>query len=677
MKSITEILEKNISNEQFGVSELAEAMNMSRSNLLRKVKKESQLSVAQLINQVRLARAMELLASNQHNVSEVGHQVGFSSTSYFIKCFREHYGYPPGEVGKRGQQSPTVADASIPPKDSNKKIKSIIFSIALVLVVGLIAILARYKTPDKETIVLEKSILVLPFKNESNDSTNIYLINGLMESTLTNLQKIKELRVLSRTSSEKYRAKASSIPEMSKDLNVNYFIEGSGQKIGDQILLNIQLIEGPTDKHLWAKQYRRQVKDIFELQQEIARNIADEIEVIITPDERKRIEKRPTENLEAYDLYLKGLSFLPKTGERNQLQAITYFNAATKNDPKFALAYAQAVIAYYYLDIFKAEKRYLGKIDSLSDKALLHDPKLPESLIAKAIYYLQKKEYDQALPYLEKSLEYNPNSSLTIAFLTDFYTNHLPNTAKYLEYALKGLKLGVDTSDSTNTSYMYLRLSNALMQAGFFDLASFYIDKSLKYFPENPYGYIKVYIELAKDRDCEKAKLRLLPYFEKDSTRVDIAQELGKLAYMTRDYDEAFKFYQKFITLRDTYKLDIYKHEDIRISYVAAKMGKKQMADQYLKSFKEFAEKDRTLYQHLFLSGYYTYVGDNKKAIEQLELFSKENDFLFWVLIFDQEPMLDDFKNIPEAKAAFKKITDTFWKQHETVKAKLKEEGLI
>ena len=104
---LTAVVEKNIANEQFGVSELADEMNMSRSNLLRKVKKETKLSVSQLINQVRLKRGMELLRKTSQNVSEVSHQVGFNSTSYFIKCFREYYGYPPGEVGKRDNTTPT------------------------------------------------------------------------------------------------------------------------------------------------------------------------------------------------------------------------------------------------------------------------------------------------------------------------------------------------------------------------------------------------------------------------------------------------------------------------------------------------------------------------------------------------------------------------------------------
>src|SRR5690606_7154799 len=124
----------------------------------------------------------------------------------------------------------------------------------------------------------EKSIIVLPFKNDSGDSTNVYLINGLMEATLNNLQKIKDLRVLSRTSAEKYRESNKSIPEMADELNVNYLVEGSGQKMGDKIVLNIQLIDGAKDRHLWSKQYRREVSDIFALQLEISKDIAQEIQ---------------------------------------------------------------------------------------------------------------------------------------------------------------------------------------------------------------------------------------------------------------------------------------------------------------------------------------------------------------------------------------------------------------
>src|SRR5690606_5182021 len=130
---VTAVIGKNLSDEAFGVSELAEAMNMSRSNLLRKVKKDTRLSVSQLISQVRLKHAMELLRKSSLNVSEVSHEVGFGSTSYFIKCFREYYGYPPGEVGKRDD----AGVSSIPlPNQSSKKRNYIIGAVIGVILIS-------------------------------------------------------------------------------------------------------------------------------------------------------------------------------------------------------------------------------------------------------------------------------------------------------------------------------------------------------------------------------------------------------------------------------------------------------------------------------------------------------------------------------------------------------------
>jgi TolB-like protein/AraC-like DNA-binding protein len=333
VSQVTAVIEQNMQNEQFGVSELADALNMSRSNLLRKVKKETNLSVSQLINQVRLKRAMTLLRQSSLNVSEVSHQVGFNSPSYFIKCFREYYGYPPGEVGSRPETEPVQVE----PSGRSRKI--LIGGIIGMLLVIAVALYVYGVWPFvRHTIVLEKSIAVLPFKNESNDSTNVYLINGLMESTLNNLQKIKDLRVISRTSSEKYRSTTLAIPEIAKELNVSYFVEGSGQKIGNQIVLTIQLIEAATDRHLWSAQYKRETKDIFQLQQDIAKSIAEEIKVRITPDEARRIEKKSTENLAAYDLYLKGLEYQELGGRKNLEQAIEFFKKATEEDPQFATA---------------------------------------------------------------------------------------------------------------------------------------------------------------------------------------------------------------------------------------------------------------------------------------------------------------------------------------------------
>src|SRR5690606_8852992 len=239
--------------------------------------------------------------------------------------------------GEANKKATTESDPSPEARPNRKWRFSILGAVGLIAVV-IIGLISFYR--QQAPAPLEKSIAVLPFKNDSNDSTNIYLINGLMESTLNNLQKIKDLKVISRTSSEKYRNNSKSIPEMAQELNVSYFVQGSGQKIGNQILLNIQLIEAPNDRHLWARQYRREATDIFQLQQEVAKDIANEIRDIITWKEEKQIEKKPTENLVAYDLFLKGVDLLRQGGHDNLEAAIGFFERAIEHDDGFALAHA-------------------------------------------------------------------------------------------------------------------------------------------------------------------------------------------------------------------------------------------------------------------------------------------------------------------------------------------------
>jgi TolB-like protein/AraC-like DNA-binding protein/Tfp pilus assembly protein PilF len=676
VRKLTAIVEENIANEQFGVSELADKMHMSRSNLLRKVKKETNLSVSQLISQVRLNRGMELLRAAKLNVSEVSHQVGFSSTSYFIKCFREYYGYPPGEIGKRDHETEPITVAPPPANESNKRF-------ILVGVVGLLIVaigwLAYTYWPSNEKLGIEKSIAVLPFKNDSNDSSNIYLINGLMESTLNNLQKIKDLRVISRTSVEKYRNNAKTIPEMASELNVTYFVEGSGQKVGDRIVLTIQLIDGATDRHLWSRQYRRETKDIFALQQEISNDIAGEIQVIITPEEKSRIQKIPTKNLEAYDAFLKGVDLLIKNGDDNLKQSLVLFDEAISKDNTFAMAYACAGMACYYLDLYKAERPHMDQLGAYADKAILNDSKLAESLTAKAMYYLIRKEYKEALPYLERGLEYNPNSTQIIGLLADFYASNLPNTGKYLEYALKGLRLDANSGDSVSISYFHLRLGNALIQTGFVDKALEHLDKSLQYYPDNAFSrYVRAFVLYAKNGDLKQTRQLLQIEFKRDTNRFDILQDIGKVSYYLEEYDTAYKYYKRFNQYRNTHKLDVYEHENLVIGRVYELAGETKKAKEFYERYRRYVETDQTAYKNVGLAIYYCQMNESAKALEYLRLFTQEDNIQYWVILFmDKGPELTETEASPEFKRLLQEVERKFWANHEKLKLKLEDQGLL
>ncbi len=668
-------IEENLAQEEFGVSELADAMNMSRSNLLRKVKKATNLSVSQLISQARLQRGMELLRTSTFNVSEVSHRVGFSSTSYFIKCFREYYGYPPGEVGKRANEP--VTPVALPPTTSTSKRTWAIGALLIGIVV--IGTIVYWQWPASTTHAKEKSIVVLPFKNDSNDSTNLYLINGLMEATLNNLQKIKDLRVISRTSAEKFRSSSKTIPEMARELNANYFIEGSGQKIGDRIVLNIQLIDGSTDRHLWSKQYRREANDIFDLQQEISIDITKEIEAVITPEEKSRLEKTYTQNAKAFDLFLKGLDLLNKGGDANNLQAIEFFDEAIAEDNTFALAYACAGMSCYYLDMYKQYRTHVDQLGSYADKALLHDPQLSEGYTAKGMYYLIQKENKEALPFLEKAVEYNPNSSVVINLLADFYAHKMPNTGKYLEYALKGLRVDARVEDSVTTSYFHLHLANALIQSGFVDESLKHLDISLEYFSGNAFArYIRPFVLYAKNGDLRASRTLLVKEFNKDTTRFDILQDIGKVSYYLAEYDTALICYKRFNRYREQYKLDVYQHENLLIGKMYEKGGELEKANQFYASYKQYLDKDQTNYKDLGLVAWYSHENNKEKALEHLRIFAKEDNIQYWIILFlDKSPDVGPVELAPEFQQLHAEIEKKFWANHEKLKLRLEEEGLL
>ena len=665
-------IDENIDNEQFGVSELADAIGMSRSNLLRKVKKETNLSVSQFIRNRRLEHALAMLREEEYTISEIAYKVGFGSASYFIKCFKEVYGYSPGEALNQDISKPEI-------KKTNSKgyLTYVFIGIGVVIALGTFFIFWKSQNAAIDES-LEKSIAVLPFNNDSDDASNIHVINGLMESTLNHLQRLNELRVISRTSVEKYRGTQNTIPELAQLLNVNYFVEGSGQKIEDELLITIQLIEAPTDKHLWSKQYRREVKDIFDLQLEISEDIAKQIKVIISPEVRERIVKVPTESIKAYELYLKGMDQLHQGTEDHLNKAIGYFEEAIAVDNNFALAYAEMSITYYYLDVMLADKLHTDKVNRLADKALLIDPELPEALIAKGFFYLNAGEYDQALPTLEKALEYNPNSARVINALADYYTTFIPNTPKYLEYALKGLGLS-DPGDSVIASYTYLHLANSFIQAGFVEEAKKYIEESLSLNPNNLISeYVRSYILFAEHRDLERLSGEIYEIFEKDTTRLDVLQEWAKLEYYKGDIELAYRLFKAFDDARIEYNLRIYPQLDITLADVYRKAGDMEGANRLIEKFKGFCEVDPTMYNDMHWSVYYAYMGDYETANKYLKEFTKQEGYQYWFFLFrDLDPLIYEQKDTDGFQESMIIMENKFWKTHEETRANLEKQGLL
>lgn len=675
LDKVISAIEENLADEDFGVSELADLLGMSRSNLLRKVQKLTELSVSVLIRQTRLHQAQEFLRSDAFTVSEVSYKVGFNSVSYFTKCFREHYGYPPGEEkAKFSEAKQKVIQGENQATTAKKWLLPVVVLVAIILI-----IIFFPKREETEPLRLDKSIAVLPFKNDSGDSSNVYIINGLMEAVLNNLQKIEDLRVVSRTSVEKYRSSDKSIAQISQELETSYIIEGSGQKVGDQVLLTIQLIQAPEDDHLWSQQYRRSTSNIFELQAEVAKDIAQEIEVYISPEEIKRIEKLPTENAEAYDYYLRGIAIMNKIFNADFNEALEYMKLSVEADPDFALGYANMAICYYYLDFFLAQKTHNKKINELADRALLLDPELFASQVAKGLFYMQDNQYELAVDYFEKALEYSPNSASAHNFLSEIYNLYLPNTKRYLKHALRALRLEKTNVDSTLTSISYLHLSNALAQSGFFEEAEIFAKRSIQLDSTNLFSqYLYPYIKMAQGNGIPETAELLEIVLEKDPTRLDIIMEVAKMYYVMGSYDTAAQYYDGFLEAKEMYKLDLFNAENIKIAYVFKQMGRLDEAEEQLASYKVFAENDKSIYRDLMVASYYAYIGDVEQGIIHLKKFSEQRDYFYWlVMMLEDDPVMKVLSVDPDFTSTMKKINDQFWEEHKKTRKMLEEEGLI
>src|SRR4029077_1449169 len=191
-------------------------------------------------------------------------------------------------------------------------------------------------------LIAEKSIAVLPFENRSEDKANAYFADGIQDEILTRLSKIADLKVSSRTSTQQYKSAQENLPEIAKQLGVAHILEGSVQKSGDSVRVNVQLIKAANDSHVWADTFDRKLTDILSVESEVAKAIAEQLRATLTGQEEQLIAAKPTDNLEAYDAYLRGLAYSLKTGLNyaDQIAAQSYLKEAVRLDPKFALAWA-------------------------------------------------------------------------------------------------------------------------------------------------------------------------------------------------------------------------------------------------------------------------------------------------------------------------------------------------
>jgi TolB-like protein/Tfp pilus assembly protein PilF len=490
--------------------------------------------------------------------------------------------------------------------------------IYVVVIGGLLSIglflLGRYtaQTPrqseEASGVIPEKSIAVLPFDNLSGDPDNAYFTEGVQDEILTRLAKVADLKVIARTSTQKFRSAPENLAEIAKQLGVRNILEGSVQKANDQVRVNVQLINALTYAHLWADTYDRRSTDIFAVESEIAKNVADALQAKLTGSEKSSIAKAPTADPEAYELYLKGRFFWNKRSGADLRKAIEYFDQAIAKDPNYALAYAGLADSYLLLPNYgsASTQESLPPARAALKKALELDDSLAEAHASSGLLATFECRLERAITDFERAIQLKPNYATAHHWLM-FGRLALGHLDQAVEEGKRALKLDplspIINADFAWTYFCARRLDKAERQAR----------KTLEIDPQ----------------------FFLAHYY------------LGQVLQFKGQLSEAIAEFQKAVDLNgDPDSLGM-------LGQAYARNGQKDEAQKVLLRLNEEAKSRYVAPYSTALV--YLGLGDKERALDELERAYQRGDtnYLFVIRV---DPMLDDLRGHPRFDALVQKI---------------------
>src|SRR3954451_4269145 len=469
--------------------------------------------------------------------------------------------------------------------------------------------------PDKQGLagarssIQEKSIAVLPFDNLSRDPDNAYFCEGVQDEILTRLAKVADLKVISRTSTQHFKSTPENLPQIAKQLGVAHIVEGSVQKAGDQVRVNVQLINALTDAHLWADTYDRKLTDIFAVESEIAKTIAETLQARLTGSEKTSIAKTPTVDPEAYELYLRGKFFAEKRTGDDLRKSVEYLKQAVAKDPGYALAYAALADSYGILRFYggASPDESIVPATAAAKKALELDDSLAEAHASLGLIATEELDIHRGVSELERAVQLKPN----------YATAH-----HWLSLALTAL-------GQSDRSIVELKRALEL------DPLSMVINADLSI------GYLYA-------RRYDEAEAQARKTLEIDPRSFLAHYYLGMALQLKGRLNEAIPEFQKAVDLNH----DPYSMSMLIQGY--ARNGQTKEARELLGRLNEMA-KSAEVPDYAFALAY-TSLGEKDRALEALEHgFTAGNKSYLFLLPGD--PMVDELRGDPRFEALVQKIT--------------------
>jgi len=514
------------------------------------------------------------------------------------------------ELTPEGIKRTEEADRFYPGKSRGRAWIYVVISAGL-LSAGLF-FLGRYTAPDENKIgnVPAKSIAVLPFENLSRDPDNAYFAEGIQDEILTRLAKVSDLKVISHTSTQRYKSSPNDLPEIAKQLGVANILEGSVQKSQDQVRVNVQLINAVTDAHLWGESFDRKLIDIFAVESEIAAKVADKLQAKLTGAEQHAISMQPTQNTEAYQLYLKGRYFWNKRTGPDLQKALDYFKQAINKDPSYALAYVGLGDSYILLSGFGAARPQdsFPLAEAAAKKALEIDDSLAEAHTTLG-FSLCVHHFDFAgsIREFERAIALNPNYATAHHWFGD----------------------------------------GPLLAVGQFDRAVAEGKRALELDPLSVIITADLGADYLVARRYDEAIEQFHKAIDLDARFYYAHWNLAEALEMKGNLREALAEYKKAVELDD----DPFVLALLGQAY--AKLGQRDEALKILAQLPQIeAHRYVPAYSYALL---YMALGDKDKAIESLERSYREGAGLD-VIFLKVDPMLDPFQKEPRFQALVAKV---------------------
>ena len=441
LQNLIAIVEENLGNEHFSVEELAEKLGLSRSMLHRKLKRLTGENASDFITAKRMERAKELLEKSELTAAEIAYKTGFNSPSYFNKVFKKFYQVSPGDLRKGKKISVSHVSATKQKMAASKSRKTVLIVTIAIVGVALFWLGTHYSKAKINRS--EISIAILPFDNLSDVENTQYFADGVVEDLLGRLATIKDIKVISRTSSEMFREKGEkTIPEIGKLLGVSHIVEGTVQRIEDDIRISVQLIDTQTDNHVLSKQYDRNLSDFFSIQSEIAGKIASELSLALTDTELETLKRGQTKSLQAFEYYRLGRFHSSKRRVEEFFKGIEYYEKAIELDSGYAQAYAGLADNYCLLVEYGGlqGREVVLKAKELAEKALQIEPDLAEAhTVLGELYKIFARNWEKAEKELKMAVEINPSYSTAHQYYSELlsYLGRNDEARKHIDLAMK------------------------------------------------------------------------------------------------------------------------------------------------------------------------------------------------------------------------------------------------